>query len=202
MLTETIDYQGHKIEIHTDENAQNPRTDYDSNMAVFALFHKRLVLGDKDHGYDSKDYSGWAEMEKAIRRKEKDIVAMTPVYMYDHSGITIASTPFSCPWDSGQIGFAFVTKRKIRENYAVKKVTKKQIERATAEMQNEIDLYDQYLKGEVYGFIIKTKGLGRNPSLTAEEIFDSCWGYYGNEAETEAKSIVDHRLAKTADSPA
>ena len=95
------------IKVETDDDPLNPREEYD-NMGTMVCFHKRYVLGDK-HEYKESDYNGWGELEKAITRKE-DAAVLLPIFMYDHSGITIQTRPFSCPWDSGQVGFIFVSK--------------------------------------------------------------------------------------------
>ena len=34
-----------------------------------------------------------------------------PLYLYDHSGITMSTGPFSCPWDSGQVGWIYASKK-------------------------------------------------------------------------------------------
>ena len=52
-----------------------------------------------------------------------------PVYMYDHSGITINTTGFSCPWDSGMVGIIYVSKEKIREKFNIKRISSKLIEK-------------------------------------------------------------------------
>jgi hypothetical protein len=71
-------------------------------------FHKRYDLGDK-HEYRKGDYSSWAALLKEIIRRE-DPICLKPLYLYDHSEITIRTYPFDCPWDSGQVGFVFITR--------------------------------------------------------------------------------------------
>jgi hypothetical protein len=164
------------LEVTQDEYPNNPR--HDDNISTMICFHNRYSLGDK-HTYKHQDYSGWAEMEKAIIENEKPAIIL-PLYLYDHSGITISTTPFSCKWDSGQIGFVFISKEKLRnelieENKEGKKkyITKKHIERATKNILAELETYDLYLRGEVYGYtLINENG----------EIEDSCFGYYGVES--------------------
>ena len=134
------------LKIFADENPDNPRS-WD-NMATLICFHRRYTLGDK-HDYVHGDYTGWDEMEKAIKRKEKAVI-IKPLYMYDHSGVTISTSPFSCNWDSGKIGFAIVTRKQILECFGVKRITKAILERAEKNLAGEIETYDQYLRGEVY----------------------------------------------------
>jgi hypothetical protein len=157
------------LEVTQDEYPNNPR--HDDNLSTMICFHNRYSLGDK-HTYKHQDYSGWAEMEKAIIKNEKPAVIL-PLYLYDHSGITISTTPFSCKWDSGQIGFVFISKDKVKNDYGVKRVTKKEIEKVTKVLLAELETYDLYMRGEVYGYtLINENG----------EIEDSCFGYYGVES--------------------
>jgi hypothetical protein len=199
MLTE---YKGFTITIEQDQEPVNPREDIDGLMGKFACFHKRYNLGDSDHGYDSKDYSGWGGMAQGITRKEGDIVVMEPLYLLDHSGLALQNGPFACDpggWDSGMVGYAFVTKRAIRENYAIKHVTKKHIERARQELLNEIETYNKYLSGEVYAFSIRKTGQHDEEivGFPDEVPVDSCCNFYGvKEAEAEAKAWIDANVAR------
>ena len=184
-------YKDHTIHIQPDDNNESPRTSMD-NLATMVCFHKRYALGDKGHGFRMKDYSSWEELEKAICKQE-DIAAILPIYMYDHSGLTINTTGFSCPWDSGQIGFVFISKKKIREEYNVKRISHKTLKLAIKVMQGEIETYDQYLRGDIYGYVID------GPD---EENIDSCWGFYTDENGNydycigEAKGVIDHITKK------
>lgn len=93
------------------------------------------------------------------------------------------TTGFSCPWDSGQVGAIVVSKEKVRKEYGWKVVTKKRIEKIREYLINEVSTYDQYLRGDVYGYIVESAN-GEN--------LDSCWGFYGVENCLEAaKSTVD-----------
>jgi len=176
-------YKDHTIHIQPDDINESPRTSMD-NLATIVCFHKRYNLGDTGHGFHFEDYNSWEELEKAIRKQE-DVAAILPIYMYDHSGLTINTTGFSCPWDSGQIGFVFISKKKIREDYKVKHISPKILKQAIKVMQGEIETYDQYLRGDIYGYIID------GPD---EENIDSCWGFYGDYdyCITEAKSMIDY----------
>ena len=169
-----IKKNGKTLQIFQDDNAANPREAWD-NLGIMVCFHKRYILGDKTD-YKSSDYSSFDELEEAIREEEKPL-AILPVYMYDHSGITINTTGFSCPWDSGQIGYAYITQQKIdemgchiKDNESFEEYT----ERLKKMLIAEVETYDQYLTGDVYGF-----------SLTDEnDKEDSCWGFYGDDWKT------------------
>ena len=95
--------------------------------------------------------------------------------MYDHSGITLSTTPFSCPWDSGQVGWIYTTKQKLRKEYDIKYVTKKIKEKAYKTLMEEVRIYSEYVEGNVFGYILKDES-GRE--------LDSCWGFYGTDFNT------------------
>lgn len=145
--------------------------------------------------------SFWKEKREKARGKilEKNFV-MLPVYLYDHSGITIKTAPFSCPWDSGQVGWVYVSREKILKEFSCKKLTKKIREKTEKILNQEIAIYDAYLRGEVYGWEVV------DPET--EETLDSCWGYIitsredetymENEARNSAKFHIDRRLEAAA----
>jgi hypothetical protein len=106
-----------------------------------------------------------------------------PVYAYIHSGMTISTEPFSCPWDSGQLGFAIVTKQAIRENFGTKRVLKRHIETAEKCLVAEVETLDKYISGDVYSVSI----------YDGDEYVDGCSGYYDIE---QAKSEVPDYVTK------
>jgi hypothetical protein len=134
-------------------------------------FHKNYKLGD-DHKYDRNDYNSWEELLSAIERDNPSGLIYEPLYLYDHGGTTISTSPFSCKWDSGQVGYIYASKDSIRKEFGVKRLTKGVLERAYKVMEGEVRVYDQYLTGDVYGFIIKGED---------GETEDSCWGFYGSD---------------------
>jgi len=95
-----------------------------------------------------------------------------PLYLYDHSGITMNTTGFSCPWDSGQVGWIYVSKEKVRKEYEVKRITKKIRDRVIAVLKSEVKIYSQWLEGNVFGFVLKD---------AEDNEIDSCWGFYGDD---------------------
>jgi len=175
------------IEIEQDNNPESPRN-WD-NLGTMVCFHRRYSLGDK-HEYKSDDYNNYHVMKNSLI-KEHDICVILPLYLYDHSGITMNTTGFSCGWDSGQVGWIFVSKKKVREEYSVKRINKKLKERITQYLIGEVKTYDQYLTGDVYGY--KISKISRcNLGHEHHEELDSCWGFYGeDECLMEAESMVE-----------
>ena len=93
---------------------------------------------------------------------------MLPLYLYDHSGLAMSTSGFSCPWDSGQVGLIYATKEDIQKEYG--EDNKENREKAEKVLTGEVKDYDDYLRGNVYGFRYFVDG--------AES--DSCWGFLGD----------------------
>lgn len=102
-----------------------------------------------------------------------------PLYLYDHSGTTMSTGAFSCPWDSGKVGFIYIDREKIKAEYGWKVLTTKRREQLEKYLRNEVQTYDQYLTGEVYGLQIETQD---NETGEWEET-DACWGFFGEDVE-------------------
>ena len=169
----------YKIEIIQDDQPFDPRQD--DNLGTMLCSHSRYNLGDEhDHG----DSQG---IMRFLYENKNDIGIILPLYLYDHSGYTIATTPFSCRFDSGQVGYIYITKEKMRYEYSKKRISKQLIERVKGYLENEVQTYDQFLTGDCYGYVI-------TDTETEEEI-DSCWGFFGSdvcmeEAEGVLKNII------------
>ena len=162
----TISNGKYRLEIFHDENCESPREN-ECNSCIMVCFHKRYNLGDK-HDLKIGDYSSWAEVETEIK-KRYNVAVISPLYLYDHSGITISTVPFSSHWDSGQVGYIFMTKDVAKSDFGKKLCTKKVKELAMSRLISEVKTYDQYLTGDVYGFKVFKDNV---------EI-DSCYGFYG-----------------------
>ena len=158
-----------KLRVVQDSCYDSPR-EWD-NLGTMICFHKRYDLGDK-HNYSVDDYNSWEEMEKAILKEEGKGTIILPLYLYDHSGVSISTGSFSCRWDSGQVGFIIADKKKILQEFGGKILTKKTKEKVVSILESEVSTYSQYLEGEVYGFIIEDE---------EGEQLDSCFGFYGND---------------------
>lgn len=188
---ETIKQGNYLLEIFQDESTDSPR-EWD-NMGTMICFHRRYNLGDKNDIINSNDFNSWSEQREWIEKNLKTAVLL-PLYLYDHSGITISTSPFSCPWDSGQIGWIFVTKDKVREEYQVKRITKDIIEKATKVLKGEVETYDQFLTGDVYGYRLSKVNVIDDCCVHKESVH-SCWGFYGEEwAIKEGKELMEYHI--------
>ena len=164
-----IENDKYKLEIFDDLNPCSPR-EFD-NLGTMVCFHRRYNLGDETE-LKSSDFSSWEELENYLYKEEDALIAI-PVFMYDHSGLWINTTGFSCPWDSGQVGYIYISKEKVRREYSCKRISKKLKKMIREMLCSEVDLYNDYLCGNVYGFTLTNKE-------NAEEINSSC-GFYGTD---------------------
>ncbi len=156
-----------KLIIVQDTDPFNPRTEY-HNFGTMVCFHNRYSLGDKTN-IDRTQFNSWDEMEAYIIKKHKAVIIL-PLYLYDHSVLTISTTPFSCKWDSGQIGFIYADRESILSEY--KRVTKKAKEWALRSLLDEVTTYDQYMTGDTWGYVIRD---------SEHNEIESCYGFYGKE---------------------
>ena len=61
-------------------------------------------------------------------------------------------------------------------------LNKKRIEFLTKMTKSEIEIFNDYLNGNVYGFkLVETKKCDLNHEHY--ELIDSCWGFYGHDFE-------------------
>ncbi len=165
-IIETIEYKNYQIQLCYDTFPDNPRN-WD-NLGVINCFHKRYNLGEAHNFNEPQELIEWIEANQ-------DKIYYLPLYMYEHGNITISATPFQCRFDSGQIGFIYITKE-LAEAEGIKKPYDL--------LAHEIKVYDHYLKGETYGAMILDQ---------SGEVIDSQFGYLGDTDEVikEAKGMID-----------
>lgn len=198
----TIDYKGYNIDICYDNSPENPRSW--CNAGVMCCWHSRYNLGD-NHSYrepidllyeladvDGNEYydehgkdMSFAELYSKIEEKGTVILQL---FLYDHSGISMSCSSYvgrahHADWDSGPVGFIYITKDKIEaEGWTP--------EQAGRYLEGEVETYSQYLEGDVYGWKVS-----REDEDGDKEELDSCWGYYGSEgiedAIKEAESVIN-----------
>ena len=172
------------LEIMQDSDPLSPR-EWD-NLGTFIMQHGRYSFGDID--FETDPYSNksfYDDFKYHLKEVEdctiKDVIYL-PVYMYDHSGITIkAGESFSCSWDSGQIGYIYITKKQVYKEYGWKRITKEREKQIEEYLVNEIKVLDDYLNGNVFGFNLTND--------ETDEDVESCWGFYG---DTYAEDILPY----------
>lgn len=208
------EYKGFVIKIvpDNDSSSSNPVEDWDM-LGKQVYWHRRYNLGhchketsryspeewlESEIEMDGQDsYEHW---EKYYSRKmgympfllmkfsENNLVI--PVHAYEHGGITISASGRRAGWDSfdsSQLGFVYVSHKDILKNYSKKRLTKKILEHVEKMLIMEVNEYDSYLRGEVYGFQIFENG-------DSDDSLESVYGFVGDYEYclSEAKSLVDY----------
>lgn len=173
----------HVLKIEHDSFTDSPR-EWD-NLGTVVVFHKNYDFGDKTN-LNSSMFEGWCELKDHLINELNAKICL-PIYMYDHSGITISTSPFGCKWDSGQVGYIYVSNTRIIEEYGDD--SEDSIKKATDVLEAEIKILDQYLTGDVYSFTL-VKEVTCDLGHIHEEIIDSCGSFYGSNEKTNG--IMEH----------
>lgn len=221
--------------IFFDEDAPNPRTEFDCHLGTMVCWHSRYNLGDEQPELSADDFQrslaedvdptvydrieywdhgpGWetlirrhpcteqssycsAEAVKAADQRVEAIIAkaieehyiVLPLYLYDHSGITISTGPFSCPWDSGQVGWIYVSIEQVKKEFGWKRLTRDRRQQIVQILEKEVEEYDQYLTGQVFEYVLEGN---------SEEIVDSCGGFFGEEyCEQELQAAAERTVQR------
>jgi hypothetical protein len=252
------------------------------------LYNRYYDRCPKDWSWEQKSDAAHEKARERINKKVLKDYVILPLYLYDHSGISMNTSGFSCGWDSGQVGFIYCERsRFIKETGYTKKelfstdkhrtcvkgehvrirghkdkghegwgkvISKRngkvtvdfwdayskqyrethgldtnlytfpiaEVEEVRANMaeemlKGEVETYDQYLRGDVYGFKLYApadQAALADADLTEDDIdddniddyceeIDSCWGFYGNDWKTNGMadhvaidSIVKRRIKK------
>jgi len=194
-----------KVRVIQDNNAESPR-EWD-NIGTIAYKHRNYTLGEEEIsdpidwlvdkiGYTEEGVGRIAEKlgvnyySNEIKNHlegifEKKFITLT-LYLYDHSEISLSTRSFigraqHAEWDSGQVGYIYCSKEKALKEYGGKVVTAKVKQKVLGYMEGEIKIFNQYINGNVYGFIIEDE---------EENHLDSCYGFYGRDFKTNG--ILDY----------
>jgi hypothetical protein len=175
----------YELKVERDDDPMNPRTDWD-NITTMICFHRNYNLGDKTD-YKSSDFDSWEDLKNQIDRDYK-VLSYKPLYLYDHSGITIKTSPFGCNWDSGQVGWVIIDEKQL--NSMCGKDFERGEEKLNLIMDGEVKTYDEYLTGDVYKYEvyeIETCSLGHVHKV----LLESCGSYYDEgDCRDEGLSVL------------
>lgn len=194
----------------SDDAVEDPRTEWD-HLGTMVCFHRSYRLGDK-HVYKdledavtaiarelNKNYAEWVgytrypdekQVEQGQALIDKRCVVL-PLYLYDHSGITMRTSSLGCRWDSGRVGFIYMTHKTMRENWPEATHTHEQaVANAEACLEAEVKEYDQYLTGDVWSVIIEDAN---------GDVLDAFSGFFGEEnAQEVGKEMLANCEANAA----
>ena len=176
------------LKIYQDSDPADPR-EWD-NIGIMICLHNKYNLGDKTD-LKSDYFNDWDEVRDYIKKEHKGI-CIIPLRLYDHSGISMSTSseyPYNCRWDSGQVGFIYTTKKRLKEIGHKEMPSEKKIK---GWLEGEVETYNQYLTGDVYSYelieevpvkITREYADGKKEvqEVTEEKEIDSCFGFFGDE---------------------
>ena len=173
-----VEKKQYKLKIIRDDDAESPR-EWD-NLWTFVCWHRRDSYGDKHDFREPSDFWQWIEDNGGT-----DAFFIMPIFMYDHSGVCLSTSnatyPFNDRFDSGQLGWAYVSKKAIKDEWKVKQISPKLKATVFKNLEGEIESYNQYLAGDIYGFNLIEITHCEHCGCTKEETLDSCWGFFGSD---------------------
>jgi len=171
---ETYEHDGVQVNIYYDDDGNewnNPRNS-ECNLTTMVCWHPNYVLGDEQF----TDGDGRGAVETAfepdhVRDMEtlgrylgimRKAVCILPLYLYDHSGISISAgynpmTFDSQGWDTTIVGFVYTTHERITE-LCGDGAEYHSDEWIIEQVRNDVKHYDSYLRGECYGYIVDEDG--------------------------------------------
>jgi hypothetical protein len=134
------------------------------------------------------DIREWYQGNKIPQMKEYWIF---PVSAYIHSGVSLSLGNCSFPfdgggWDTLHVGAVLCSKKEWKTSKKARKYA-----------EGQIETWNDYLSGNVYGFQVTFEG----------EDVDSCWGFYGDydskggcldEARSNAEHFAEKKIEKHA----
>ena len=191
------------------------KNDYDGIEDFFQSLCKE-VLG---KGYDETDELYWQDMLKMLRESDLILIKPINMYDHSGITVSTSNGyPYNDRWDAGCVGFIYVTKATIFKegcclaekdengNYILVEhkhecmpstysrkfipTTDENWKQVADEyIESEMEVYDHYLRGDVYGYTLTKKVVEQETcphcgevirEYEDEEEVDSGWGYYGN----------------------
>lgn len=186
-ITKHYTQTGMRVTKAIDEYPINPR-ELNANLTTMICHHRNYSLGDVNESKQFEGFTSLKELKQALVEYYGEMAYIKPLSLYDHSTQTLAIGEPTDRWDSGYVGFIFVTKEQARKEYGVKRITKSVIEKIERVAQGEVEEYNKvWLWGEVYVLSLErvfTNIDDKNDSF--EEFVDSIGGFtFGNDYTVE-----------------
>jgi len=169
-----IEYRGFWIKTEQDKDATSPREN--DNIGTMVCSHRKYNLGN----IQNMDQDEFDKIRNSL-----EYISL-PIYMYEHSGITISTKPFNSYFDSGLLGMIYVEIEKAKKEWG----ELFSIQTVENGLNAEVEEYNQYLTGDVWCYFVYDKNPEENED---SEPLDSCCGFYGEDfCVGEAKRVIDY----------
>jgi hypothetical protein len=140
------------LRIEQDTHFESP-AEWDGDAVQLLVAHRHIEFG-------HHNFSSAAKCDAKRDELKAEGKVIFPLYAYHHGGVTLSITPFSCSWDSGQIGWVAVDPSQMGGAADYEHTAKSCL----------ID-WNNYLMGNVWGYVVEDQN---------GDPYDSCWGYYGD----------------------
>lgn len=209
------------LSVQYDQDCESPRS-WD-NLGTLLTWTRNYNSPDENKFTDSRDfleelsYNLAKNIEWSLIQGKTDVqlykiiekyAFILPVYKYEHGGVAYSTRTYKgrahhAEWDSGQVGWIYVTKEAVRKEWSVKRISPGLQETVIKNLKGEVEIYSSYANGEVYGYKLEKKIVICNDGectgvctcgsddVTVElKEIDSCWGFYGNNFQING--MADH----------
>ena len=213
----TTDGRKLRLVIERDQFPEDPRS-WD-NLGTMLCCHRDYQLGDcnsnreteeqlaeicREYGKSDEEIDEMTFAEEVRFILDQDNVCGLPLWIYDHSGISM-STRRQCSWDSSFVGLIFVEKDfylaqmclKDEENWKAK---------AKKTLESEVEIYNDFLEGNVYQWalyeptvVIRQSMDGKELSREIDEkgeMVDSMGGFYNSLTFEDADAYFNFEIAE------
>lgn len=124
-----------------------------------------------DATYDELEDLTISEKEVLVRKNH----VLVPLYLLEHSGTKLSTTPFSCPWDSGQVGYVMMSHEEVIKNYG--SLNDEVLENVHSWIKSYVEVWDDWMNGNVFGYVLEQDGV----------VLDSTFGFYGDIDKVKAE---------------
>ena len=189
-ITKHYTQTGMRVTKTIDEYPSNPR-EFNDNLTTMICHCRNYSLGDVKESELFNGYDSLKELKQALEKYYGKMAYIKPSSLYDHSIQTLSIGEPTDMWDSGYVGFIFVTKEQARKWFNVKRITKAVIEKIEKLAQSEVEEYNKvWLWGEVYVLSLErvfTNVDDKNDSF--EELVDSVGGFTFDNDYTVEEAI-------------
>lgn len=190
-ITKHYTQTGMRVTVLVDEYPTNPREG--CNLTTMICHHRNYSLGDVKESEQFNGYNSLKELKQALVEYYGEMAYIKPLSLYDHSIQTLAIGEPTDRWDSGYVGFIFVTKEQARKWFNVKRITKSILEKIEKLAQAEVEEYNKvWLWGEVYYLSLEkvfTNVDDKNDCF--EESMDCIGGFTFDDDYTVEKAIEE-----------
>jgi len=111
--------------------------------------------------------------------QESPEIVILPLYLLDHSGLSLSTNDFHDPYDFRLVGWIYADQEMVKEQLGTDAMN--QIgwrKQASIVLKQEVERYNQYISNDVYGYMLYALNSTTNEWEKTEE---SSWGFYGSD---------------------